>query len=205
MRRARLRMALIAVVLLLLGGIGFLIGRTMLQQRRSAEELAQGGTDPDVAQSIRKFRRVKVEQGRTVWDLRADQADFLDEGMVRVDAPELAFFSDDGRSVRLSGLRGRVVLEGQEVARIDLSGGIEAGLGRYRLVTPSASWLGKRNKVFAHHGVEFRGDGIEIDGQTMVVDLARRRAVFMGNVRTVFQRSGPAVGAAPDRGGRRAP
>lgn len=190
MRRARVRGALIALVLLVLGGIGYLIGQTVLEQRRSAEKTAEALMDSDVAQSIRHFHRVKVEDGRTVWDLRADKADFLDEGRVMVEVPELAFFTDDGRSVKLHGTRGEVVLDGPEVGRIDLDGGIEVSAGRYRLETPSASWIDKMNKVVADSGVEIRGGDVALTGQTMIVDIERRRVVVIGDVRTVIERSG---------------
>lgn len=189
MRRARLRIALIVLVLGGLTGIGFLIGQTMLQQQRVAERTEEAMLAPDIAQSIRKFRRVKVEEGRTVWDLQADKADFLDEGRVVVEVPRLSFFADDGQSVALSGATGEVLLDGPEVGRIDLGGGIEVTVGQYRLETPSASWVGKSNRVIATAGVDLRGGGVEITGERMVVDLGTRSVVFMNDVRTVLTRT----------------
>lgn len=189
MRRARLKIALIVLVLSGLTGIGFLIGQTMIQQQRVAERTEATMLSPDIAQSIREFRRVKVEEGRTVWDLQADKADFLDEGRVVVEVPRVSFFADDGQSVALSGKTGEVRLEGQEVGRIDLAGGIEVTVGQYRLQTPSASWVGRSNRVIATAGVDLRGGGVEITGERMVVDLGTRSVVFMNDVRTVLTRT----------------
>lgn len=188
MHRARMRVALIVVVLAVLTGIGFLIGRTMVQQRRADDATAATMFAPDVAQSIREFHRVKVEDGRTVWDLRADKADFLDEGRVMVDVPEIAFFAEDGQSVHLTGATGEVTLEGPEVGRIDLRGGIEVTLGQYRLETPEASWVQSQNAVVATSGVDLRGGGVELTGDTMVVELGKRRVLVVGDVRTVLTR-----------------
>lgn len=188
MRRARVRIALIVLVLGTLTGIGFLIGRTMLQQKKAEERTENTMLAPEIAQSIRQFRRVKVEEGRTVWDLRADKADFLDEGRVVVEVPELSFFADDGQSVSLSGAKGEVLLDGQKVARIDLLGGIEVTVGQYRLETPSASWIGRTNRVIAMSGVDLRGGGVQITGERMIVDLGTRRVVFLKDVRTVLTR-----------------
>lgn len=198
MHRARMRAALIVVVLAVLTGIGFLIGRTMVQQRRADDATAETMFAPDVAQSIREFHRVKVEEGRTVWDLRADKADFLDEGRVLVDVPEIAFFAEDGQSVHLTGATGEVTLEGPEVGRIDLRGGIEVTLGQYRLETPEASWVQSQNAVVATSGVDLRGGGVELTGDTMVVELGKRRVLVVGDVRTVLTRleaAEPASGA----------
>ncbi len=208
MHRARMRAALIVVVLAVLTGIGFLIGRTMVQQRRADDAMAETMFAPDVAQSIREFHRVKVEEGRTVWDLRADKADFLDEGRVMVDVPEIAFFAEDGQSVHLTGATGEVTLEGPEVGRIDLRGGIEVTLGQYRLETPEASWVQSQNAVVATSGVDLRGGGVELTGDTMVVELGKRRVLVVGDVRTVLTKietAEPAAGesgpdeSAPDR------
>lgn len=188
MRRARVRIALIVLVLGTLTGIGFLIGRTMLQQKRAEERTEDTMLAPDIAQSIRQFHRVKVEDGRTVWDLRADKADFLDEGRVVVEVPELSFFADDGQSVALSGAKGEVLLDGSEVGRIDLAGGIEVTVGQYRLETPSASWIGRTNRVIAMSGVDLQGGGVQITGERMIVDLGTRSVVFVNDVRTVLTR-----------------
>ncbi len=197
MHRARVRIALIVVVLGVLTGIGFLIGRTMVQQQRTSERTADTKLAPDIAQSIRKFHRVKVEEGRTVWDLRADKADFLDEGRVIVEVPELAFFSEDGQSVKLAGAIGEVLLDGQDVGRIDLRGGIEVTVGQYQLETPEASWVGSLNTVIAAQGVELRGAGVELSGDTMIVELETRRVLVVGRVRTVITRAESEEGAAP--------
>ena len=189
MRRARVRVVLIVVVLGTLTGIGFLIGQTMVEQRRAAEETADTLLAPEVAQSIRQFHRVKVEEGRTVWDLRADKADFLDEGRVLVEVPELSFFSEDGQAVRLSGATGEVQLDGPEVGRIDLRGGIEVTVGPYRLETPQASWVGAFNAVVAAEGVDLRGRGFVVTGDKMIVELDTRRVRVEGDVRTVLNRT----------------
>lgn len=198
MRRARVRVALIVVVLGVLTGIGFLLGRSMLQQRGAAERTEKQVFAPDVAQSIREFHRVKVEDGRTVWDLRAEKADFLDEGRVVVELPELAFFADDGQSVRLSGVSGEVVLDGTKVGRIDLKGGIEVSVGQYRLETPEASWIDSMNTVVAPSGVDLSGSGVTITGDVMIVELEKRRVLVVGDVKTVLTRTAEARGAATE-------
>ncbi|MDG2306572.1 MAG: LPS export ABC transporter periplasmic protein LptC [Candidatus Binatia bacterium] len=185
-RRARLRIALIVIVLSVLTGIGFLIGQTMLQQRRVAERTAETLLAPEIAQSIRQFHRVKVEEGRTVWDLRATKADFLEEGRVIVEVPELSFYSDDGQSVSLSGATGEVVLDGPGISRIDLSGGIEVSVGQYRLETPEASWIDELNTVVASSGVDLRGGRVELTGDTMILELETRRVLVVGRVKTIL-------------------
>jgi LPS export ABC transporter protein LptC len=190
MQRARVRGLLIAVVLVVLTGIGFLLGRTMLSQKRAMEQVAAERVDPEVSQSIRQFHRVKVEDGRMVWDLRAEKADFLDVGRVVVEEPKLSFYTDDGRAVELSGALGEVTLRGPDVERIDLRGDIDVTVGRYRLRTPEASWIDALNSVVAASGVELTGGGVELTGDAMVVELDTQRVVVAGGVQTVFSPRG---------------
>lgn len=190
MRRQRVRVALIGLVLLVLAGIGFLVGRTLVQQRQAAGQPEGEVIEEDVAQRLRRFRRMKVEEGRTVWDLRAERADFLDDGRVRIDAPSLSFFAEDGREVRLAGVHGEVLLEAGDVQRIDLDGGIEVSVAGYRLRAPVASWVGTSNVVIAREGADLSGEGISIEGEVMSVELDQRRVYFTGSVRTVVERTG---------------
>lgn len=205
MRRQRVRLALIGLVLVVLAGIGFLVGRTLVRQQQATAPTEEEIIEEDVAQRLRRFRRMKVEEGRTIWDLRAERADFLDEGRVRIDAPSLSFFAEDGREVRLSGVRGEVMLEGGDVQSIDLDGGIEVSVAGYRLQAPVASWVGSSNVVIAREGADLSGEGISIEGEVMTVELDQRRVHFTGAVRTVVERSGtrPRASLMPPSSSRR--
>src|SRR5437867_7248372 len=74
MRRTRLRAGLLVVVAAALAGIGYEVSRTVGAHR--ARTLADLGSDflPTVAQHIRSFRRIKVEKGRTLWEITARDA-----------------------------------------------------------------------------------------------------------------------------------
>ena len=191
LRRGWLRGFLIVAVVLTLGGIGFLMGQTLVDQRRAQEKVVREVLDPSVSQSIRQFHRVKVEEGRTVWDLRAEKADMMAAGQVLVEVPEIAFYSDEGQSVRLSGMRGEVQLQGQDVERIDLNGGIEVELGDYRLETPEAVWQRASNSVVASSGVDLRGGPLVVTGDVMTVNLGSRRILVTGRVKTVISKFSP--------------
>ena len=77
MRKRGLRRVLLAGVLTALGGIAYLVSSTMLARldpvRLGAELL------PQVAQRIQNFRRVKVKDGRTVWEITADDAQYFED------------------------------------------------------------------------------------------------------------------------------
>ena len=94
MRRSRLRVALLAVVAAALGGIGLATWQNM-HARRPRTPLDLGADFlPDVAQHIRNFRRVKVKDGKAVWEVKADDAQYFDGGQILVRKPQVIFHLD---------------------------------------------------------------------------------------------------------------
>jgi len=198
LRRTRAKGALIAAVTLALVALGFVLGRTMLQRR----EVARGSSynlPANVSQRIRDFRRVKVDDGRTVWELNAREAEYFeDQGKVLVSRPQVSFFGADGQSVEVKGRQGRVYLEGSGLSKIELDGGIEVRVGGYVLHTEQAVWVQAQDVILSPGHVEVKGSEIAIEGNGMLVDLGRQRLELHHGVRTTLR--GKAEGGAPGDG-----
>src|SRR5215468_8380154 len=125
MRRNRLRAALLVVVAAALAGIGHQVSRTVTTRRtHSRFEL----TDflPDVAQRIRNFHRLKVSNGKTVWEITAEDAKYFekqDEVVIR--EPRMTLFLSDGnRQAHIRGSEGRLTLQDKEVRMLRLKGAV---------------------------------------------------------------------------------
>src|SRR2546426_12462320 len=125
MRRTRLRAGLLVVVAAALTGIGYEVSRTVGAHR--ARTLADLGSDflPTVAQHIRSFRRIKVEKGRTLWEITARDAQYFDkQDEIGVREPQITFYLADGqRRAHVSGAGGRLGLAGRELPTPPLPGG----------------------------------------------------------------------------------
>src|SRR5215470_19628505 len=96
MQRSRLRVALLAVVAAALTGIGVATWENV--RARQARTVADLGADflPDVAQHIQTFRRVKVKNGKAVWEVEADDAQYFDnDQQVVVQNPHVTFYLED--------------------------------------------------------------------------------------------------------------
>jgi LPS export ABC transporter protein LptC len=198
LRRTRAKGALIAAVTLALVALGFVLGRTMLERRDTRAPTVDLGAD--VSQRIREFRRVKVEGGRTAWELTAREAEYFEsEGRIVVDRPEVSFFGDDGESVQIKGREGRVFLQGTELEKIELGGGIEVRVAGYLLRTDQAVWVQDHDMVVSPGRVQVIGDQLEVDGEGMLVDIGRRRLQLRRGVTTTIR--GSAAGPAADAPG----
>lgn len=182
--RARLRLLVVAVILALLGGGGFLLARSFVSQRKA--DLGRAALDllPEVAQRIVDFRRVKVDDGRKVWEIAAREARYFDdEGLVVVEEPSVMVFLEDGRVLKLRGKQGKIFLGGQDLRRVELDGGIGVELGEYALHGEHASYERDRDVVLAPGQVSISGDGVEIHGEKLELAVTAQRLRLSQNVR----------------------
>jgi LPS export ABC transporter protein LptC len=196
--RKHLRLAVIGVVVLLLGGLGFLVARSMVEQRQ--QELMQAGLDllPEVAQRIQDFHRVETRDGRKVWEVAAREAQYLEERQeVVVKEPMVRLYMKDGRTVGLSGVAGRVRLAGREVRQVELDGAIELQFAGYVARTERAVYERTTDRISSPGAVEISGRELELKGDRMEVDVGAQRLRLFRNVTMTLQPEAANDRAAP--------
>jgi LPS export ABC transporter protein LptC len=174
--RKQFRRLFTLALIVLVGGVGFLVGRSMWHQHRL--DLLQKGLDvlPGVAQHIRDFRRVKVQGGRKVWEVAAKDARYFDEDKtVVISEAVMKWYQEDGREIGLRGDEGRIVLDGREVRRVELKGHIEVDLADYVVTTERAVYEHEENRISAPGRVIVSGEALELSGIGMDVDVKEQR------------------------------
>jgi LPS export ABC transporter protein LptC len=189
--RKQLRRVLTAVFVLVLGSVAVLVGRTMWRQWQA--ELLTRGVEmlPGVSQHIRDFRRVKLKDGRKVWEVAAKEAHYIDdEASVIVRSALVKWYLEDGREIGLRGDEGRILLDGSEVRRVELSGGIEVTLADYVVSTDRAAYDHAENRISAPGSVSVSGEALDLSGEGMSVDVERQRLYLTRGVSMVL-RPGP--------------
>jgi len=181
--KRRLRFTVVALVVVLLGGVGVLIARSVWEQRKRTIvpdmlELVAG-----VSQHIQDFRRVKVKDGRKVWEVSAkDGQYFEEEKTVVVRGAIMEWYLEDGRTVGLRGDEGRIVLDGREVTRVELRGDIQVSLADYVVRTDSAAYDNDQQTITAMGRVEVSGRALQLNGDGLEVDVDRQRLRVLHNV-----------------------
>ena len=200
MQRTQIRKLLIVAVMLALAGLGFVLGRTMInQQQATVQNPTVTDLEPDVSQRIKEFRRVKLKDGRKQWELTAEEAEVLtDQNAVAIVGPKLAFYGGEGRQVEVKGAAGRVTLSDGNVQQIELSGGIDVTVGDYFVQTEKAIFFENINSIAAPGEVRLTSSEIALTGQAMLLELANRKVLFRNGVTTTFKGSRDA--AAKDAG-----
>ena len=184
---------LVAGVLVALVGLGFLLGRTVLSHRETTDAARDSGMLADVSQRIQDFRRIKVKDGRKVWELTAKDAQYFeDQGYVLVKQPSVSFYVGDGDSVQVSGDEGRVYLEqGKDLERVDLSGSVVVKMGDYVMQTDRASYERGRDIIVSPGKVRVSGSSFGLEGEVMVVALKEQQVHVVKGVTTTFYSSSP--------------
>jgi LPS export ABC transporter protein LptC len=126
---------------------------------------------------------VKVQDGRKVWEVAAQDAQYFEEEKtVVVRDAVVQWFMKDGRTVGLSGAEGRIFLEGREVTRVDLQGDITVTLADYVVRAQSASYDRQRELISAPGLVDIEGRALHLRGDGMEVDVEAQRVRLLHNV-----------------------
>ena len=181
-------MALLAVVAAALGGIGLATWQNV--RARQPRTVADLGADflPDVAQHLQTFKRVKLKDGKAVWEVKAEDARYLDGGEVIVRKPEVIFYIDDGaRRARLVGAEGRLTLQGKELSAVTLEGDVVLVLDDLEFRTEQARYDHAADRIAAPGLVTIHGKTLDVRGHGMEVDVTPRRVRLLGDVHTVLK------------------
>ena len=186
MRRTRLRAALLIVVGAALGGIGYLVSRDV--RARHGHGLDELGADflPEVAQRIQNFHRVKVENGRMVWEITAKDARYFEQdSQIVVLEPKMTFFmKEEGRAAHLAGAEGRITLDGREVKALTLRGNVAVRLDDLQLETNEATYDRERDLITAPGIVTVHGRTLDVRGRRMEVDVGPQHVRLLEDVHT---------------------
>lgn len=181
--RQKLRLTIIIAVLLLVGGVGWLVARSAWEQRKRSLVAEALELVPGVSQHIQDFRRVKVKDGRKVWEVAAQDGQYFEnEKVVVVRGAVMEWYLEDGRTVGLRGDEGRIVLDDRDVVRVELSGDIQVSLADYVVHATSATYDHERQMIMAPGAIKVSGQALELTGDGLEVDVETQRLSLLRNV-----------------------
>ena len=104
MARDQVRFVVAVAATLVLITVAYHLTVTVRAQRHSEQRLKKlaVGLFPEADQRIQNFRRVKMRDGKKVWEIVARQARYSeDSGEVVVDVPEVSLYFSDGEVIAL--------------------------------------------------------------------------------------------------------
>lgn len=186
--KRHVRLTVIALVVLLLLAIGGLVARSLWQQH--GQDVARVGLEflPGVSQHIQDFHRVKVLDGRKVWEVSAADAQYKEEEQtIDIRGAAVQLYLKDGRTLGLKGNDGQILLDGREIARVDLNGEIQVTFADYVMRTERATYDHQQKLIAAPGAVEISGRALQVRGDHMEVHVDSERLTLNHNVSMVIQ------------------
>ena len=180
----------VLVVIVVLGYLGARL-RQDAETRQMLDEIAASTEDGAVSQRMSEFRRIKMKDGRKVWEIAARQARYLtDSNTVVIDSPEISFYFQDGETVEFNCREGTIHLheETQDLVRIDLNGGLTMQVGDVSFTTDRAVYDHQDNTIVSDGVLNVAGEGFTAAGRGYSVTVDTKRLVLDADVRTTVTR-----------------
>jgi LPS export ABC transporter protein LptC len=191
MRRSRLRAGLLVVVAMALTGIGYRVWRNVAE--RTPRSLGELGVEliPEVAQHMQNFHRIKVKNGHTEWDIKADDAQYYQkQNEIVVRLPEVTIYTEQG--VQRAWLTGKeahlgLVDDGREVGSMEIRGDVILWLDDLELRTATATYDRDRDLITAPGAVTITGRTMNVNADGMEVDVTPQHIRLLENVHTLLK------------------
>lgn len=188
---AKKRLLLLVAIFASLGAVGYKVTSTIWANKlRDIRENPIQLLDqlPESALRIKDFRRAKVENGRTVWELLGEEANYdKDQRQAVVQKPRFIYYDKKGEIAEASAEIAHVYLNDKEVEKMQLDGGIELSYQGYVLKSQEAIYLPAKEQIVMPQRTTLTGEGLELQGSSMEVDLADSKVRLLRDVKTKLE------------------
>ncbi len=190
MRKVR-RLILLLVIVLSLGGVAYKVAETIIANKlRAIRKNPLDALDylPEAALRIKDFHRAKIEDGRKVWEIFGDEANYYkDQKEAVVKNPRFYFYDDKGEVAETSGEVARLFLNEKELERMELQGGIQVSYQGYLLKSEEAIYLAATDQIVLPNKAVLISEGLELEGSSMEVELQDKKVRLLNNVKTKLE------------------
>lgn len=193
MSRHQIRFILGITVLGLILALGYLssqVGKDPATARLIDELSTPDVTEEAMVQRMTEFRRVKMQDGKKVWEIVARQARyFADTNAVVIDTPEVSLYFSDGEAVALRCQEGTVHLNREsDLLHIDLRGNLEIQMGAISLKTDQATYDRQKNTISSDGVIHVVGQGFTLEGKGYTVAVDTKQLTLNAEVYTTVTR-----------------
>lgn len=190
MRKAR-RLILLVVIIASLGGVAYKVVETVaLNKIREIKRDPLKVLDslPEAALSIKDFHRAKIEDGRKVWELFGDEANYLkeqEEAVVK--KPRFYYYDKKGETAETSGDVAHIFFTEKQLEKMHLEGAVEVTFQGYVLKSQEAIYFPGKEQIVMPRRTTVVGVGLEVEGSRMEVELEDKKVRLLQNVKTKIE------------------
>jgi LPS export ABC transporter protein LptC len=189
MRKTR-RTLLLTVILLSLGGVAYKVADVVRQMKKAVVKSPVAVLDalPDSTLHLKDFHRAKIENGRKVWELFGDEANYLkDKKEALIKRPRFLYYDKKDEAAETSAEMAHIFLNEKELERLELKGGVRVTMKGYVLTSESANYLPAKEQISLPTRTQVVGEGISIEGASMEVELEGKIIRMVRDVKTKIE------------------
>lgn len=189
MRKIR-RSVLLLVIFLSLGGVGYKVYDIVRDMQGQLKKNPLKVLDylPESALQMKDFHRAKVENGRKVWELFGEEANyFKDEKEAVIKKPRFYYYDKKGEAIETSADEARLYLSEKELDRMELRGGIQVSFQGYVLKSEEANYLPAKDSIVLPTRTKVVGEGMELEGSRMEIEMEDKKIRLLQNVKTKIE------------------
>jgi LPS export ABC transporter protein LptC len=189
MRKSR-RSILLLAILISLGGVTYKVAEVVRRVEKEVKGNPLNALDylPESALQLKDFHRSKIENGRKVWELFGEEANYYKEQKEAViKKPRFYYYDKKGEVAESKGDEALVYLNEKELERMELRGGIEVTFQGYILKSEEANFVPAKDQIVLPSRTTVVGEGISLEGARMEVDLEEKKIRMMQAVKTKIE------------------
>jgi LPS export ABC transporter protein LptC len=189
MRKAR-RTILLVAILLSLGGVGYKATEFVQRVQKEIKKNPIKALDylPESALHMKEFHRAKIENGRKIWELFGDEASYFKEQKEAIiKKPRFYYYDKKGEVVETTGDEAHLYINEKELERMELRGDIQVSFQGYLLKSEEANYLPAKDQVILPNRTTVVGEGIELEGSSMEIELEDRKIRLVHRVKTKIE------------------
>jgi LPS export ABC transporter protein LptC len=189
--RRRNRLILLLVIFLSLGGVAYKVGESLWIMK--AEEIRKNPLKaleylPESALQMKDFHRAKLENGRKMWELFGDEANyFREQKQATIKKPRFYYYNKQGEIIETTGATARLFFNEKELEKMQLEGGIQVTYQGYVLKSDEATYFADAGRIILPKRATVVGNGMEVEGSRMEVELEVKKVRLLQNVKTKIE------------------
>jgi LPS export ABC transporter protein LptC len=170
--------------------VAYKVAETLQAMKKEIKNKPQKVLDylPESALQLKDFHRSKIEDGRKVWEIFGDEAQFFKEQREAViRKPRFYYYDKNGEAAKTSGNEARIYLNEKELEKLVLRGGIQVSFQGYILQSEEANYVPAKDQIILPSRTKVVGEGLEVEGATMEVELEAKKIRLVHNVKTKIE------------------
>lgn len=189
MRKTR-RWILLLAIFLSLGGVAYKVTETVQGMKEEIKKNPLKVLDylPESSLQMKDFHRAKIENGRKVWEIFGEEAQYFKEQKEAViKKPHFYYYDKKGETVETFGDEARIYMNEKELEKLVLKGGIQVSFQGYVLKSEEASYLPAKDQIVLPSRTKVVGEGLELEGASMEAELEGKKIRLVNNVKTKIE------------------